>query len=668
MQSQVAEEKSHSPEHSPDIDDLALGNIKLRLDQLRTALEGIREVGPLLDGVEANAQKLVTEFALQMKMGKLDDDALKSFFRLPYVLQPAVNPDGKVVPNTWRLSVPRFIPLQVGYLETQDEAWNHFRVNRFMDWFGEIPEWIKKQIGWTEPPDLKLEGEELLGSPGALEAAWKEFRPYLKKQDGRLLVNREHAYELMVGLLKKGVKPFSDKPVDPADIIERRCDYALRDYQREIWNIVLRKSAVGVFIPPGTGKTVVGTYAATHLKPPILIVVPTVTLKEQWIDRIQEHTDLKVGEEVFVATYFEAIKKYAGKEFTLKVYDEVHHLPAQHFIKLSWIRAKYVIGLSATPYREDNAGRDMGGEEMIFALTGEPTGLSWQHFRELRLIKSPTCHVWVEKNAEARMKRLAELLKTPKKTIIFSDSLELGKTIAGRYSIPFVFGESKERLKTLGAAQTAVVSRVGDEGVSLPDIERVIEVSWLFGSRRQELQRFTRLLHGHETAAEGEAHVIMTYEEWVRDKKRFYSVMDRGFRIVLHKEGIADKVVERDEGRTVRRPIASQKPAVRTSESQETLPVSAPELGVLAGILEMPGVKSRMDRMTKPQRTLFEFLLKNDGTFIRKDKLQFVLNYSSMHSMGVNVKFPAMVKAGWIEQQRMGGMFAYRTNIRSKVG
>ena len=667
MQSQLEQEEKKPSES--EVGSVALDNIKLRIKQLEVALAGIKEVGPLLEGVEVKAQNMVTQFAIGMKMGKLDEDALKSFFRQPYPkLEPAINADGKVVPNTWRLVVPRFIPLQVGYLETQDKAWNYFRVNRFMDFFGELPDWVKKQIGWTEPPDLKLEGEELLGSPEALEMAWKEFKPYLKRQEGKFLVTKEHAYDLMVGLLKKGVKPFSDKPVDPADLVERKCDYILRDYQEEIWKVILRKSTVGVFIPPGTGKTVIGSYAATHLKPPVLIVVPSLTLKEQWIDRIQDHTDLKVGEEVFVATYYEAIKKYSNTEFTLKVYDEVHHLPANFYIKLSWIRAKYVIGLSATPYREDNAGRDIGGEEMIFALTGEPTGLAWQYFKELKLIKSPTCYVWVEKNHEAKMKRLNELLRTPKKTIIFSDSIELGKTVAARYGVPFVYGQSKDRLKTLEETQTTVVSRVGDEGVSLPDIERVIEISWLFGSRRQELQRFTRLLHGHESAAEGEAHVIMTYEEWVKDKKRFYSVMDRGFRIVLHKEGIADKVVERDEGRTIRRPIVSQKP-VSTSESQGTLPaVPAPDPGVLAGILEMPGVKSRMEKMSKSQRTLFEFLLKNDGTFIRKDKLQFVLNYSSMHSMEVNVEFPAMVKAGWIEQARVSGMLAYRTNIRTKIG
>ena len=662
MQGQLEQERKPS---GSEVESVALDNIKLRLKQLEVALAGVREVGPLLEGVEVKAQNLITQFAVSMKMGKLDEDAIRSFFKQPYVLEPAVNPDGKAVPNTWRLSVPRFVPLQVGYLETQDEAWNHFRVNRFMDFFGEIPDFIKKQIGWIEPPDLKLAGEELLGSPEALEMAWKEFKPYLKRQEGKLLVTKEHAYDLMVGLLKKGVKPFSDKPVDPADLVERKCDYVLRDYQEEIWKVILRKSTVGVFIPPSTGKTVIGSYAATHLKPPILIVVPSLTLKEQWIDRIQGHTDLKVGEEVFVATYYEAIKKFSNMEFTLKVYDEVHHLPANFYIKLSWIRAKYVIGLSGTPYREDNAGRDIGGEEMIFALTGEPTGLAWQHFKELKLIKSPTCYVWVEKSHEAKMKRLNELLRTPKKTIIFSDSIELGKTVAARYSIPFVFGESKDRLKTLKEAQTAVVSRVGDEGVSLPDIERVIEISWLWGSRRQELQRFTRLLHGHETAAEGEAHVIMTYEEWVRDKKRFYSVMDRGFKIRLNREGVSEKAIEVAERA---KPIRARNSTQAGSNPTPEPAAPPPSSGVIAGIMDMPGVKSRMERMTKPQRTLFEFLLKNDGTFIRKDKLQFVLNYSSMHSMEVNIEFPAMVKAGWIEQQRMGGMLAYRTNIQSKIG
>lgn len=568
-------------------------------NRIRPAVEALTELGSLAKGLHASTVEEIASYALALKMSKIDKESLEAFYKRPYPrLEPARDPRGRVIPETWRLVVPRFVPLQVGFLESQDEAWNYFRVNRYMDWFGEIPEFIKQQIHWKDSPDLRIEGEELVGSSGDIAEAVKKYKGLVTKKDGKALVNRDRAYELIVQLLKDGVKPFSDKPVPPEDLEARRCDYELRDYQKEIWNLFCRRSSVGVFIPPSTGKTVVGVWALAHVKGPHLVVVPTVTLVEQWEERIQTHTDLKLGEDAIVCTYHEAITRHSGKQWSLVIFDECHHLPAHWFIKLSLIRRKYSMGLSATPYREDE-----GGEELIFALTGTPTGLSWQHFRELGIIRSPTCHVWVEKNMDSKLRRLSVLMQEPVKTIIFSDSLELGKSVAARYEIPFVYGQSTERLKTLGEAKAAVVSRVGDEGVSLPDIERVIEVSWLFGSRRQELQRFTRLLHGQK--AKGEAHVLMTLEEYARDKKRLFSIMDRGFKIVLHKEGMDERAVQRTE-------------KAKGFETRATLvvtppqPVDAPPVP-LAVTQRLPGIGRTLDRLEKVERLVAQTVLGTPG-------------------------------------------------------
>ena len=146
---------------------------------------------------------------------------------------------------------------------------------------------------------------------------------------------------------------------------------------------------------------------------------------------------------------------------------------------------------------------------------------------------------------EAKLRELEALLQEDKRTIIFSDSIEMGKNIETRFKVPFVSGETKNNMDTITANRTVVVSRVGDEGMSLPDIERVIEVSWLGGSRRQELQRTTRLLHSQ--TEEQENHVLMTLEEYLRDRKRLFSIMDKGFKIVLHREGVSEKIIEQHE-------------------------------------------------------------------------------------------------------------------------
>jgi len=73
-----------------------------------------------------------------------------------------------------------------------------------------------------------------------------------------------------------------------------------------------------------------------------------------------------------------------------------------------------------------------------------------------------------------------------------------------------------------------VLSRVGDEGVSLPAIQRIIEYDFLFGSRRQEVQRVGRLFHATEA---GEHYILMTQDELARYKKRLYSLVEKGIEI-----------------------------------------------------------------------------------------------------------------------------------------
>jgi DNA excision repair protein ERCC-3 len=150
-----------------------------------------------------------------------------------------------------------------------------------------------------------------------------------------------------------------------------------------------------------------------------------------------------------VMTYQGAISKGSSQQWTTLIIDEEHHLPANTFVKLALLKRKYTIGLSATPFRED------GREEYVFALTGKPVGLSWDYFKKLNLIKSPTSHVWIVKNFEAKLKRLDSLLQIDMRTIIFSDSLEVGKAISGRFTkpgvkeVPFVYGATKDNMETI---------------------------------------------------------------------------------------------------------------------------------------------------------------------------------------------------------------------------
>ena len=92
-----------------------------------------------------------------------------------------------------------------------------------------------------------------------------------------------------------------------------------------------------------------------------------------------------------------------------------------------------------------------------------------------------------------------------------------------------IYGATRGRMDIIRKADVSVVSRVGDEGISIPELERVIEVSFLFGSRMQESQRFGRLMHSESD--ETEHIILMTEEEFHKYQKRLYAITERGFRL-----------------------------------------------------------------------------------------------------------------------------------------
>ena len=242
---------------------------------------------------------------------------------------------------------------------------------------------------------------------------------------------------------------------------------------------------------------------------------------EQWQKRLRDLT--KISDEVEVITYH-SFDKVRNKEYMLVVYDECHHLPANTFSRLSTLRAKYRVGLSATPYRED------GRTDYIFALTGFPIGLDWEDLIKLGVIERPDIKLYILQDRRAKMEKLSELLIDKKKTIIFCDTIKFGNEIAKRFEIPFISGSSGKRIEVIEEAETSVVSRVGDEGLSIKNIERIIEIDFLFGSRRQEGQRLGRLFHGE---GKGEHIILMSEREFEDYSKRLYSIYEKGFKIQI---------------------------------------------------------------------------------------------------------------------------------------
>ena len=98
--------------------------------------------------------------------------------------------------------------------------------------------------------------------------------------------------------------------------------YTWRPYQeRTLKNIhkYLKDKKIHIVAAPGSGKTILGLELARLLKEPVLILAPTVTIKNQWIDRfISSFTNYKevpdwISTDVYNLKFFNVTKNIVPK-------------------------------------------------------------------------------------------------------------------------------------------------------------------------------------------------------------------------------------------------------------------------------------------------------------------------------------------------------------------
>jgi superfamily II DNA or RNA helicase len=141
--------------------------------------------------------------------------------------------------------------------------------------------------------------------------------------------------------------------------------------QEEVVHTMIQND-LGVFVaPPGSGKTVVGANLVARRKRNTLVLVHRTQLLEQWKSQLAIFLDLKpnqVGQigggkrkpngSLDVAT-FQSLVREEGVDDRISTYghvivDECHHVPSVSFERvLREVKARYVIGLTATPRRRD---------------------------------------------------------------------------------------------------------------------------------------------------------------------------------------------------------------------------------------------------------------------------------------------------------------------------
>lgn len=150
----------------------------------------------------------------------------------------------------------------------------------------------------------------------------------------------------------------------------------LRSFQKKLPGLLATYTAGYAVAPTGAGKTSMGLACAAHLNTRCLVIVHTVDLANQWIQRAAQQMVDEVGDPVIATLVGEGSKDSSGRivvallqtlaampfgelyafgqQFGLVISDEHHHMAAATYnYVMMCMPARYRCGLSATPERTD---------------------------------------------------------------------------------------------------------------------------------------------------------------------------------------------------------------------------------------------------------------------------------------------------------------------------
>jgi len=156
---------------------------------------------------------------------------------------------------------------------------------------------------------------------------------------------------------------------DPIFVPKR--EYALRDYQAEGSEGLVKTLQGLVVLPCGGGKTMLGAACIAEVSRTALVVVHTSDLLDQWVETIDEKLGIKAGVihrgkthlrgvTVAVINTLNALLSElpsVGRSWGLVIVDEAHRVPAAMLQSaLARLPGRWRVGLTATPDREDGLG------------------------------------------------------------------------------------------------------------------------------------------------------------------------------------------------------------------------------------------------------------------------------------------------------------------------
>ena len=148
---------------------------------------------------------------------------------------------------------------------------------------------------------------------------------------------------------------------------------SLRPFQQIAVDRMLARDFGTLNSATGSGKTIMALYMIARRRQPTLIIVHTKDLATQWTLRIEKFLEIEsqkvgiigggkkqVGDKITIAlvqSLYKCVEEVAEKVGFLVV-DECHRCPSRTFTEaVTGFDAKYMLGLSATPWRRDKLSK-----------------------------------------------------------------------------------------------------------------------------------------------------------------------------------------------------------------------------------------------------------------------------------------------------------------------
>lgn len=201
----------------------------------------------------------------------------------------------------------------------------------------------------------------------------KELRFYYRLRGGGLVIPRGFIRQLITTCRRLDITYTVEDRRRSLPPVDYAFNGQLRPFQQQAVQHMLRKEFGTLNSPTGSGKTVMALYILARRKQPALIIVHTADLARQWSERIETFLNIpvkeigrigggkkKIGEKITVALVQSLYKcaETVAPQVGHLIVDECHRTPSRTFTDaVTEFDARYMLGLSATPWRRDNLSK-----------------------------------------------------------------------------------------------------------------------------------------------------------------------------------------------------------------------------------------------------------------------------------------------------------------------